>query len=304
MSDQTEKAVEIFKKGGVVIFPTDTAFGIGCRIDNEKAIKRIFGIRKRPENKPLLALVSSIEMAQKYLLPIPQKVKKEIIDKYWPGKVTIILKCDVNRIPSVARGGGNTLGLRFPDKPELLRIINAVGVPIVAPSANFSAELAPFKFEELNPALVKLVDYVFDGKAGLEKDVSTIIDCTVKPWKIIRKGAVKIQKTENKKQKIILLIDTADNKKNIIGLKINSKKFLKVEDVNSNRTQMILPMIDRLLKENEIKLRDICAIEVNIGPGSYTGLRVGLAVANALSFALKIPINGKKVGEIILPIYS
>jgi tRNA threonylcarbamoyladenosine biosynthesis protein TsaB len=102
----------------------------------------------------------------------------------------------------------------------------------------------------------------------------------------------------------ILTIDTADNKRNIVGLKINDKKYLEIKDVNSNRTQMILPMIDKLLKKHALELKDLRAIEVNVGPGSYTGLRVGLAIANALSFALKIPINGKKVGEIILPIYT
>jgi tRNA threonylcarbamoyladenosine biosynthesis protein TsaB len=101
-----------------------------------------------------------------------------------------------------------------------------------------------------------------------------------------------------------LIIDTADNKKNIVGLKINNKKYLQTEDVASNRTQMILPMIDKILKKHAIELKNISAIEVNVGPGSYTGLRVGLSIANALSFALKIPINGKKIGEIILPIYS
>jgi tRNA threonylcarbamoyladenosine biosynthesis protein TsaB len=101
-----------------------------------------------------------------------------------------------------------------------------------------------------------------------------------------------------------LIIDTADNKKNIVGLKINNKKYLQTEDVASNRTQMILPMIDKILKKHAIELKNISAIEVNVGPGSYTGLRVGLSIANALSFALKIPINGKKAGEIILPIYS
>jgi L-threonylcarbamoyladenylate synthase len=187
-----EKAIEVFKKGGIVIFPTDTAIGIGCKIDDEKALKRLFEIRKRPESKPLLILVGSIEMAKKYLLSIPQEVESKLISKYWPGKLTIILKCNIDKVPPIARGGGNTLGVRLPNKPELLALINAVGVPIVAPSANFSGELTPFKFEELNPDLAKLTDYVLYEKASSGRNVSTIIDCSVMPWKIIRRGAVKI----------------------------------------------------------------------------------------------------------------
>ena len=101
-----------------------------------------------------------------------------------------------------------------------------------------------------------------------------------------------------------LILDTADNKKNFVGLEINNEKYLISKDVSLNRTQVILPMIDEILKKHKLEIRDISEIKINIGPGSYTGLRVGLAISNTLSFALKIPINGKKIGEIILPIYK
>ena len=192
MDKKTENAIEVFKKGGIVIFPTDTAIGIGCRIDDEKAIKKLFKIRKRSEDKPLLALVDSVEMAQSYLLPIPKKVQDELISHYWPGKLTIILKCNTDKIPFLVRGGGNNLGVRFPNDSTLLTLIRGVGRPIVAPSANFSGEKTPFRFEDLNPELAKQADYVLNGVVGLEKNVSTIIDCTVTTWKVIREGAVKI----------------------------------------------------------------------------------------------------------------
>jgi len=101
----------------------------------------------------------------------------------------------------------------------------------------------------------------------------------------------------------ILIIDTADNKKNTVGLKIDNKEYLLTENIPSNREQVILLMIDKILKKYKVEPEDLSAIQINVGPGSYTGLRVGLAIANTLSFALKIPINGKKIGEIILPIY-
>lgn len=103
---------------------------------------------------------------------------------------------------------------------------------------------------------------------------------------------------------ITLIIDTANNRKNIVGLRINNKEFIQAADFASSKTQMILPMIDKILKEHELKMKDISAIQVNVGPGSYTGLRIGLAIANTLSFVFKIPINEKKIGEIILPIYT
>ena len=192
MSNQLDEAVGVIKKGGIVIFPTDTAIGIGCRMDDDKALRRLVEIRKRPKNKPLLILVNSVEMAEKYLLPIPQKVKNELIKPYWPGKLTIILKCDPKKVSIPVRNEKNTLGVRFPKNKILLELINRVSVPIVAPSANFSGEKTPFRFEDLNPELVRKVDYVLNEKTSLEKDVSTVIDCTVKPWKIIREGSTKI----------------------------------------------------------------------------------------------------------------
>ena len=303
MDSEIEKAIEVLKSGGIVIFPTDTAFGIGCRIDNQESMKRLFEIRKRKKNKPVLALVDSIEMAQNYLLPIPKKVKDELVNVYWPGKLTIILQSRKDKVPNLVTGGTGTLGVRFPNSPTILELIKGIGVPIIAPSANFSGERTPFKFEELNPKLVKQVDYVLSGKTSLKRNVSTVIDCTVTPWKIVREGAVKIQNLEFRIQNVTLLLDTSDNKKITVGLNINSREYINTKKITSNKSQIVLSMIDEILKKHSLKPEDLSEIRVNAGPGSFTGLRVGLAIANALSFTLKIPINGRK-GEIILPIYK
>lgn len=101
-----------------------------------------------------------------------------------------------------------------------------------------------------------------------------------------------------------LILDTADNKKITVGLIINGQKDIQTKRITSNKTQIILPMIDKILKNHSLKPEDLSEIQVNAGPGSFTGLRVGLAIANALSFVLKIPVNGKKAGEVILPTYK
>lgn len=102
----------------------------------------------------------------------------------------------------------------------------------------------------------------------------------------------------------VLILDTSDNKKIVVGLKINNKEYIQTKKMTSNKTQIVLPMIDQILKKHLLKPKDLSEIRINAGPGSFTGLRVGLAIANALSFTLKIPVNGKKVGEIIAPIYK
>lgn len=188
MEEKIEKAAEIIRNGGIGIFPTDTAFGIGCRVDNEAAIKRLFSTRKRPETQATPVLVNSIEMAEKYVLPIPNKVK-DLMNRYWPGALTIILPCIVEKIPNLVRGGTATLGVRMPNHPAALSLIEKVGVPLLGPSANFHGEKTPYAFEELDPALVAKVDFVLGGECSV-KQASTVVDCSMKPWKTIRQGVI------------------------------------------------------------------------------------------------------------------
>lgn len=104
-----------------------------------------------------------------------------------------------------------------------------------------------------------------------------------------------------KKKSIILFLDTSDNKKTEVAVTIDGKKFTKIAQ-NSWSSQKLLPLVEELLNENKIKLTDVSEIKFHEGPGSYTGLRVGAAVANTLAYLLKIQINGKK-NQIITPNY-
>ncbi|HSX40960.1 MAG TPA: L-threonylcarbamoyladenylate synthase [Candidatus Saccharimonadales bacterium] len=192
MNEEVKKAIEILKSGGIVIFPTDTAFGIGCRIDDEKAVARLFEIRKRPVSQATPVLVDTVKMAQNYLKPIPQEVVDKLIEPYWPGALTIVLPCLETKVSRLVRGGGSNLGVRIPNYVTAREIIREVGVPILGPSANFHGEKTPYRFVDLDPQLVGLVDYVLQGEVGLKK-ASTVIDCTVKPWNVLREGAVSIE---------------------------------------------------------------------------------------------------------------
>lgn len=189
--DKFIEAIEVFKNGGIVIFPTDTAIGIGCRMDNQDAVERLFKIRRRPKAKAVPVLLSNMDMVREYIKEIPQDVEK-LMKKYWPGAITLILQCNEVKVPSLVRGGRQTLGVRIPGHKVIREIISRVGVPILGPSANFSGEKTPFKFENVSPKLTSMADYVLKGDEKLGDNVSTVIDCTVTPWKIIRKGAIKI----------------------------------------------------------------------------------------------------------------
>lgn len=191
MELQIEKAAKVLKEGGIVIFPTDTAFGIGCRMDNEDSVERLFSIRKRPQSQAAPVLFNNIEVMKDCLLDIPKEVKEKLMDKYWPGALTIVLPCKTEKISRLVRGNSNTLGVRIPDNDITLSMIKKVGVGVLGPSANFYGEKTPYNFEDLDPELVSLVDFVVNGECKL-KQTSTVVDCSVKPWQIIREGAVKL----------------------------------------------------------------------------------------------------------------
>jgi len=102
---------------------------------------------------------------------------------------------------------------------------------------------------------------------------------------------------------VTLLLDTTNNKEVTVGLRIDKREFIKKQPLDTRKAQVILPMIEELLKEHSIDLQKLTGIKVNAGPGSFTGIRVGLSVANTLGFLLKISVNGKKVGETVKAAY-
>lgn len=102
----------------------------------------------------------------------------------------------------------------------------------------------------------------------------------------------------------ILRIDTSNNLVTRVELEIEGESYVLEEKRGKPRDQNVLELISKLLKDQGITLKDISSIEINSGPGSFTGLRVGAAIANALAFALGIPVNSKKIGEIVTPKYS
>lgn len=194
IDEHIQHAISVLKSGGIVIYPTDTAFGIGCRIDSTDSVDRLFALRKRPLTQATPVLVDSQDMALSYY-DSPDDIVRRLMQRYWPGALTIIARCKKNLIHSPIRGGGNTVGLRMPDHETALSLIRGVGVPILGPSANFHGSPTPYSFTEVDPELIKLVDYVVPG-AGKAGNVSTVIDTTTVPATIIRQGAAVIPKED------------------------------------------------------------------------------------------------------------
>ena len=193
--DESElnKIKEILDNDGVIIFPTDTVYGIACNCFSEKAIKKIFDIKKRPENKPINVLSNNLDKIKLVSKNINEK-EKFLIDKYMPGALTIIL--DKNeKVPDILTAGLDTIGVRIPKNNISLRILENVSYPLATTSANISGDSAGIKITDFLKEFDGVVDAIIDGGETDLKVASTIVRVeSDNKLKIIREGTLKIKK--------------------------------------------------------------------------------------------------------------
>lgn len=192
--DESElnKIKEILDNDGVIIFPTDTVYGIACNCFSEKAIKKVFDIKKRPENKPINVLSNSLDKIKLVSKNINEK-EKFLIDKYMPGALTIIL--DKNeKVSDILTAGLDTIGVRIPKNNISLRILENVSYPLATTSANISGDSAGIKISDFLKEFDGVVDAIIDGGETDLKVASTIVRVeSDNKLKIIREGTLKIK---------------------------------------------------------------------------------------------------------------
>lgn len=192
--DESElnKIKEILDNDGVIIFPTDTVYGIACNCFSEKAIKKVFDIKKRPENKPINVLSNNLDKIKLVSKNISEK-ENFLIDKYMPGALTIIL--DKNeKVSDILTAGLDTIGVRIPKNNISLRILENVSYPLATTSANISGDSAGIKITDFLKEFDGVVDAIIDGGETDLKVASTIVRAeSDNKLKIIREGTLKIK---------------------------------------------------------------------------------------------------------------
>jgi L-threonylcarbamoyladenylate synthase len=182
------RAAEILKNGGLVAIPTETVYGLGASALNEAALKKIFEVKGRPADNPLIIHVSSSYELEKWCRNIPAAAYR-LAEVFWPGPLTLLLE-KKPVIPSLVTAGLNTVAVRCPRHPLTLELIKQSGVPIAAPSANISGKPSPTTAGHVMSDIGGKIEAVLDGgpcSVGLE---STIVDMTVKPPSILRPGGI------------------------------------------------------------------------------------------------------------------
>ena len=167
-----EECVKLLNKGGVILYPTDTIWGIGCDATNTKSIEKIYKIKKRPKEKPLILLVNNIKMLSEYVGNFDKEILKKINEDNGP---TTIIYSKPKNLPKILTKK-NTIAIRLTNDYVCSEIIKKLKKPIIATSANISNEINPINFKQINNKIKKMVDYIVEHKMNQNlKNPSKII---------------------------------------------------------------------------------------------------------------------------------
>ncbi|WP_261806976.1 L-threonylcarbamoyladenylate synthase [Lapidilactobacillus luobeiensis] len=181
-------AAALLRQGQLVAFPTETVYGLGAVINNETAVKNVYLAKGRPSDNPLIVHVASPEMVWRYARP--NALAQQLMTRFWPGPLTIILPLRPDSLLAVVTGGLTTAAFRMPDNQATLTLIQETGIPIVGPSANTSGKPSPTTAQHVYHDLAgKIAGILDDGptKVGLE---STVVDLSVQPAAVLRPGYI------------------------------------------------------------------------------------------------------------------
>ena len=183
-----KEAAEILTGNGVVAFPTETVYGLGANAFSKEAVTKLYEIKRRPSFNPLIIHVSNYEMAREY--GIFNYTAEKLVKKYWPGPLTIIVKKKKSKVVEAATAKLETIALRCPSNIIASRLIQELGKPIAAPSANKSGKLTCTNPGDVFAKLKNSIDALLNGgdaELGLE---STVVDCSVEKPCILRFGNI------------------------------------------------------------------------------------------------------------------
>ena len=183
-----ESAAARIRAGGVVVIPTETVYGLACSALDAAAVRRVFEIKGRPNEHPLIVHVEGIAQARQVASEWPPEAQL-LAERFWPGPLTLVLPRR-SIVPPETAGGLDTVAIRMPAHPVAADLIHRVGVPLAAPSANLFMGLSPTDAQSIDPAIMVDVEMVIDGgpcEVGLE---STVVDLSDGAPRILRPGGI------------------------------------------------------------------------------------------------------------------
>ncbi len=183
-----ERAAELLRRGELVAFPTDTVYGVGANAFLERAVERLFRVKKRPVDLPIPLLLSEETVMETVCIDIPP-VAWRLAARFWPGGLSLVLVRS-QMVPDAVTAGGSTVAVRVPDLPPLRELTRRLGAPLAATSANLHGQPPPVTADEVESVLGGCIPLLLDGGACPGGVASTVLDLTVQPHAILRPGPI------------------------------------------------------------------------------------------------------------------
>lgn len=196
-----KEPAEVIKKGGIVIFPTETVYGIGANGLDENAVEKLYDIKQRPLNKPISLLVSDMNMVNEIAKDITE-LEYKLMEKFFPGPFTIILK-KRDIVSNIVTAGKDTVGIRMPSGEIARKLIEYANVPIATPSANISGKPSGTNLDEIMKDFNNKIDYCIDGGESKLGIASTIVKVINNTPHILRQGTITKAQIEKISGKVI-----------------------------------------------------------------------------------------------------
>ncbi len=184
-------AADAIRDGLLVIFPTETVYGLAADALNEDAVKKVIAAKGRNEKEPLPVQVASLNAVSQVAEFVPANARP-LAELYWPGPLTLVLTRNAS-VPSIVTAGKETIGVRVPDHPVALALVKAVGSPIVATSANLTGEPPPTNALDAVRGVGESAEVVLDGGDSRYGQASTVVDVTVSPARVLRRGSISVE---------------------------------------------------------------------------------------------------------------
>jgi L-threonylcarbamoyladenylate synthase len=238
-----ECAVNLLRQGRLVAFPTETVYGLGADASNPAAVRRIFKAKGRPDDHPLIVHIASVNSINDWAQTVPESAH-QLANRFWPGPLALILNKNPD-VPLAVTGGQNTVGLRVPAHPVALRLLQAFGGGIAAPSANRFCRISPTQAAHVEEELGDSVDLILDGGACQVGVESTIVDLSGNQPRLLRPGQITRLEIEAVLQTELLIISAQSDQNTPSELRAPGMMAVHYAPV----TQAMLCPSDRLTKK-------------------------------------------------------
>ena len=183
-----QEAARIIMQGGIVVYPTETVYGIGVRFDDQQALQRLFELKNRDQNKPVLLLLSKADDLARISSSVPPEARI-LTERFWPGPLTLVVPA-APELSALVTGGGPTIGCRVSSNASAAALVLACGMPITSTSANLSGGANPTSISDIPDDVIDRADVVIDAGPTPGNTASTVYDISQKPFRCIRPGVI------------------------------------------------------------------------------------------------------------------